>query len=151
MKKARLVLVVIIFLLISVINSGVLFANNAKFYPPLPPGNSLTVLQTYHTAHGNRAIDFTVEKNTSVYAVGDGVITTITPDGGRYIRLDLFDSDIIVYYVHVDPVTGLSVGDTVLSGEQIGIISPHYSPPHLHLGLAWKTLRRCLRCDTMRP
>lgn len=118
-----------------------------KFHPPLD--GKLWISQTYHNDNfGNRAVDFSADSDSTVYAVGNGVIDSIDrahPKSCAQFRLVLDKSDIVVWYVHVKANAGYNNGDSVVKGFPLGIICKpnqkyeHYKGgAHLHLGLEWK-------------
>lgn len=118
-----------------------------KFNPPLD--GTLWISQAYHNDnHGNRAVDFSANAGSTVYAVGNGVIDNIVrshPESCAQFRLVLDNSDINVWYVHVKANEGYKNGDTVIKGFPLGTICEpdhrykyYNTGAHLHLGLQWR-------------
>lgn len=85
------------------------------------------------------AIDFEADAGTSVCAMADGVVKTISMEEilGNYIVIEHEDG-ITTTYRFVEPVAGLREGDTVRQGQTIATVAEAYGTEykdgtHLHL------------------
>lgn len=85
---------------------------------------------TYHTG-----LDFAGPTGTAIYAVANGVITSVGYDGAYGLKTVLtLEDGTEIWYCHQSS-TGAEEGETVTSGEQIGEVGStgHVTGPHLHL------------------
>lgn len=84
--------------------------------------------------------DIAVPMNSEVYAVSDGVVIAAEYDtvGGNYIRI-AHENGFESYYGHLSYIE-VSDGESVLSGQLIGLSgdSGKTTGPHLHFGLYYE-------------
>ncbi len=96
-----------------------------------------------YNGHGHNGVDFGVPIGTPLYAIGDGVVTgTGNTDAscprasyGKWVLIK-HDNGISSLYGHMS-IIGVSAGQTVKAGEQIGNTgyTGYATGPHLHLTL----------------
>lgn len=106
-----------------------------KFANPL--NGELWITQTYHTSHGNTAVDFSAVVDTPVRAVLDGVVGVNSPSGGSYCTLEADGFPLTIFYVHT--YRWLAPNTRVKRGDVICYVAPKslnggYAT-HLHLGM----------------
>lgn len=83
--------------------------------------------------------DFAGGSGTPVYAMADGVVTQVGPDGslGNYLKIQhvIDGQTITTTYAHLlDGSMGLHVGDAITVGQQVGLVgmTGAATAPHLH-------------------
>lgn len=87
----------------------------------------------------HRGVDYGAPEGTPVFAVGDGVVTTLAADAsaGNHLKLD-HASDFQSWYLHLHHfAAGLAKGSQVKQGEVIGYVGTTGAStgPHLHFEL----------------
>ncbi|MBI3298120.1 MAG: M23 family metallopeptidase [Elusimicrobia bacterium] len=86
--------------------------------------------------HFHDGVDITTAATgggSSVHSVLAGTVAGLLATGGgsNFVKVRSTASAVIFVYVHVNPDAGLSVGDSVAEGEEIGQIN-NAAPPHIH-------------------
>lgn len=85
------------------------------------------------------AADLSGEYGAPVYAMADGIVTTVNEDKGHGASIVIAHShDITTEYACLSTQAGLLVGDPVRAGQTIGFVgremtAEHTMVPHLHL------------------
>lgn len=103
-------------------------------------GGQLVKNQTLNVWRTHDAVDIQGEKGARVYAIGDGVVASVTNDAlwGGVVQIDHPDGRSSVYS---GLVTGerIKAGTEVLAGEELGTLgdipAEISAEPHLHLAL----------------
>jgi len=116
---------------------------------PFRPGEKHYIIQGYQTMFSHKgecAIDFTMKQGTVICAARGGIVTELKEDGvkhgvsykfageGNYVEVRHSDGTYAGYWHLQKNGATVSVGDTVVTGQPIGL-SGHtgYSAlPHLH-------------------
>ena len=104
-------------------------------------GDSVVYNQTLGIYQGHKAIDFSGEEGSQVFAVYDGIIESIVVSKleGTTITID-HSNGLKSVYNSIEVVENLSSGDKVQKGEVIGYISTnnkkeYLDGPHLHFSV----------------
>lgn len=108
-------------------------ANASSSYLFTMPVSEVNLTQSYVFAYDatldkyrlHQGVDFTCAAGTEVYAAMDGTVTGVYTDDylyGGYIVIEHADG-VTTVYKFVDPVEGLTAGDTVTGGQVIATVA----------------------------
>lgn len=93
-------------------------------------GQSSGLWSRYHTG-----LDFAAPSGTPIYAIANGVIVSTGQDGAYgYKTVQRLSDGTEIWYCHQSAI-GVSPGDTVIQGNQIGNVGStgNVTGPHLHI------------------
>lgn len=93
----------------------------------------------HNTFHGGDALDIFGAGGSTAVTAYSGTVTVSAcvhnpcDSFGRYVEITSTDGNILALYAHIS--TSVSVGDTVVAGQEIGTLVSSLSNPHIHFEL----------------
>ncbi len=93
----------------------------------------------HNTFHGGDALDIFGAGGSTAVTAYSGTVTVSAcvhnpcDSFGRYVEITSTDGNILALYAHIN--TSVSVGDTVVAGQEIGTLVSSLSSPHIHFEL----------------